>query len=98
LNVQEIINLRSGKFEAFLKLHNADMKKWRLSFIAESVVSSNSVLSDLRYGTAPMRWCHGVTLKVLRKFWAGNEMMLTVLMQRRYIRSDELRYGRPCER
>jgi hypothetical protein len=51
---------------------------------------------DLRYGTAPMRWCHGVTLKFSLKFWAGNEMMLTVLtailIWRRYFRPNERRY------
>jgi hypothetical protein len=51
------------EFETFLNLHNADMKKWRLIFTAESGVSSNERPFDLRYGTAPMRWCHGMTLK-----------------------------------
>jgi hypothetical protein len=30
---------------------------------AESVVSSNERPFDLRCGTVPLRWCHGVTLK-----------------------------------
>ncbi|KAH0818154.1 hypothetical protein GEV33_004637 [Tenebrio molitor] len=36
---------------------------------------------DLRYGTVPIRWCHGVTLKFfVLNIWPKNDMLLTVLM------------------
>jgi hypothetical protein len=79
VNVQKMMNVRSRKFEAFLKFLQCRSKKMA-TYLMPGLLSPRiaSFRLAVRYGSCMMASRRDVD--VFRYFWAGNDTKMTVLI------------------